>query len=58
MITFLLVVLIMVVAAAGGFLGELLELAGWAVLVFVVLGAIVGFLAWWALRSFLERLKG
>ncbi len=54
MTTFLLVLLIIVVAAAGGFLGELLELAGWVILILVAVGAIVGFLAWRALRSFLE----
>lgn len=54
MVTFLLIVLILVVAAAGGVLGDLLEFAGWVILVFVALGAVVGFLAWRALRSFLE----
>jgi NhaP-type Na+/H+ or K+/H+ antiporter len=52
--TLLLVVLILVVAAAGGFLGELLQLAGWIIFTFVALGAVVGFLAWRALRSFLK----
>ncbi len=55
MTTFLLLVLIVIVAAAGGFLGGLLELAGWLILIFVVAGAVVGYFAWRALRSFLER---
>ncbi len=55
MTTFLLVLLIIVVAAAGGFLGELLELAGWVILILVVIGALVGFVAWRAVRSFLDR---
>ncbi len=58
MTTLLLVLLIIVVAAAGGFLGELLEVAGWIILVLIVMGAIVGLLAWWALRSFLDRWNG
>ncbi len=55
MTTLLLLVLIIVVAAAGGFLGELLEVAGWVVLILVVLGAVVGFVVWRALRSVLDR---
>jgi len=51
-VTFLLVVLILVVAAAGGFLGDVLRLAGWIVLTLVALGAFAGFLVWRALRSF------
>ncbi len=35
--------------------GGLLELAGWIVLGFVLLGAVAGFLIWRALRSFLDR---
>jgi len=54
-ITFLLIVLILVVAAAGGFLGELLELAGWVVLVLALIGAVVGFLLWRVLRSVLDK---
>ena len=55
MTTFLLFVLIIVVAAAGGFLGELLELAGWLILILVVLGAAVGFFVWRGVRGFLDR---
>ncbi len=54
MASFLLVVLM--VAAAAGFLGELLAVAGWVVLGLVVLATIVGF-AWRWSRSFLEGLK-
>jgi hypothetical protein len=46
MSTFLLLVLILVLAAAGGFLGTLLEVAGWLVLGLVVVGAAVGFGLW------------
>lgn len=46
MSTFLLLVLIVALAAAGGFLGTLLEVAGWILLVLVVLGALVGFGLW------------
>ncbi len=54
MTTFLLIVLIIVVAAAGGFLGDLLEVAGWLIVILVLSGAVVGYLAWRALRSFLD----
>jgi hypothetical protein len=53
MSTFLLFVLIIVVAAAGGFLGTLLEVAGWIIVGFVVVGALVGFGLWRWVRSFL-----
>ncbi len=46
---------IFVVAAAGGFLGGLLELARCIVLGFLLLGAVAGFVIWRALRSFLDR---
>lgn len=51
---FLLFVLILVVAAAGGFLGELLELAAWAILLLVLFGALAGYLAWRAVKSLFE----
>jgi len=57
MTTFLLIVLIIVVAATGGFLGELLEVAGWLIVILVLFGAVVGYLAWRALRSFLDGLR-
>jgi hypothetical protein len=46
MSTFLLLVLIVALAAAGGFLGTLLEVAGWIVLGLVVVGALLGFGLW------------
>lgn len=53
MSTFLLLVLVLVLAAAGGFLGTLLEVAGWIVLGLVVIGALVGFGLWRWARSLL-----
>lgn len=54
--TLLLVVLIAALAAAGGFLGDLLEVAGWVVVSLVALGAIVGFLLYkWAKRVVSRR---
>lgn len=46
MSTFLLLVLIVILAAAGGFLGTLLEVAGWIVLSLVLVGALAGFGLW------------
>jgi len=43
-VSLLLVVLLVALAAAGGFLGDLLQLAGWLVLVLVAVGAVAGFL--------------
>jgi hypothetical protein len=51
----LLIVLILVIAAAGGFLGTLLEVAGWALLLLILLGAVIGFGIWRALRGVLDR---
>lgn len=45
----ILLILLIVFAAAGGFLGDFLRLAGWVILFFVILGAAVGlvlYLAW------------
>lgn len=39
----LLLILILVLAAVGGFLGELLEFALWAVVILVVAGAALGY---------------
>ncbi|MBY5163496.1 hypothetical protein [Salsipaludibacter albus] len=46
MSTFLLLVLVIVLAAAAGILGTLLEAALWIVLALVVVGALVGFGLW------------
>lgn len=54
----LLLVLIVILAAVGGFLGDLLELAFWIVLILVALGGILGYLLyrWFEdLRSRLSR---
>ncbi|MDP8992425.1 MAG: hypothetical protein M3N31_05130 [Actinomycetota bacterium] len=49
--TLLLVVLVIALAAAGGFLGDLLEVAGWALVLLMALGAAVGLLLYrWAKR--------
>lgn len=53
--TLLLIVLILFVAAAGGFLATLLEVAAWALLVMVLVGAGLGVLLWRWLRP---RLPG
>ena len=54
--TFVLVLLILVFAAAGGFLGDLLELAGMVILVMVALGAAAGvLLSVWVRRFFGSR---
>lgn len=44
--TFLLVLLVLVVAAAGGFLGDLLQLAGLLVALMALAGAIAGVGLW------------
>lgn len=44
-----LLVLIVVLALAGGFLGDLLELAAWLVLLLALLGAVAGYVLY---RSF------
>ncbi len=36
------VLLIVLLAAAGGFLGDLLEFAGWVIVVLVAVGALIG----------------
>ena len=55
MSTLLLIVLILVIAAVGGFLGTLLEVAAWALLLMILGGALLGFLAWQWVRA---RLPG
>jgi len=42
----LLVILILVLAAAGGFLGDLLELAGWIIVFFALMGAVLAFIVY------------
>lgn len=54
MSTFLLVLLIVVLALAGGFLGELLEAAFVFVIVLAAVGALIGFLLWRAVRGLLD----
>lgn len=40
--TLLLIILILVIAAAGGILGTLLEVAGWLLVIMIVIGALIG----------------
>lgn len=54
MSTFVLIVLVLVLAALGGFLGDLLEFAFWAVVLTAALFAALGFLAY---RSVAKRLR-
>lgn len=49
----LLVILILLFAAAGGFLGDLLRLAGWVIVFFVGLGVVASL----ALYVMIQRLK-
>ncbi len=55
--TLVLIVLVIVLAAAGGFLGDLLEAAGWVIVVFVIFGAILGSLAYLWVRRALGRMR-
>lgn len=50
-----LVVLVLALAIAGGFLGDLLEVTGWVILVLAATGAIFGFLLYWWARKALKR---
>lgn len=49
-----LLILILLLALAGGFLGDLLELAAWLVLVLALVGAAIGFFVY---RAF-ARVRG
>jgi hypothetical protein len=51
-----LVLLVLLLAVAGGFLGELLELAGWIILVLALAGASLGLLLYAAYRKVKARL--
>jgi hypothetical protein len=55
MSTLLPIVLVLVIAAVGGFLATLLEVAGWLLLVLILLGALVGFVLWRAIDSARSR---
>lgn len=54
-VTVLLVVLVLAFAIAGGFLGDLLEVAGWLLLILAVLGAVVGLAVHRAVKSVFGR---
>ncbi len=51
----LLLLLVLVLAIAGGFLGELLEFAAWLVVVLTVIGAALGFLVYRFVRGLKDR---
>ncbi len=53
--TVILIILILALAAAGGFLGNLLEAAGWIIAFLVVIGAVLGFLASRWVKRLLDR---
>lgn len=53
--TFLLILLMVLLASAGGFLGDFLQLAGVAILVLVVLGAAGGGLLYLFVHRLLSR---
>lgn len=48
-------VLIILLAIAGGFLGDLLELAGWLILILALAGAVIGYVGYRAVQNFLGR---
>lgn len=54
-VTVLLILLMLVFAAAGGFLGDFLELAGIVILILVVLGAGTGGFLYLSVRRMLSR---
>lgn len=49
----LLFILVILLAIAGGFLGDLLELAAWLIFILVVAGGILGYLGYRAVKNFL-----
>lgn len=51
---FLLIVLIVVLAAAAGILGTLLEVAAWLLVALIILGAVIGYLLWRAVSRALD----
>lgn len=48
----LLFILVILLAIAGGFLGDLLELAAWLIFILVVAGGVLGFLGYRAVKNF------
>lgn len=48
----LLFFLVILLAIAGGFLGDLLELAAWLIFVLVVAGGLLGFFGYRAVKNF------
>lgn len=53
----LLLLLILILAAVGGFLGDLLEFAAWAIVVLALLGAIIGFVVYRAFQNFKNKVS-
>ncbi len=54
----MLVLIVIVLAIAGGFLGTLLEIAAWAIGILAVVGAILGFLAYRWYEGLKSRVSG
>jgi hypothetical protein len=52
----LLIVLALLLAAAGGFLGDFLELAGWLILILALSGALLAFFLYMGFRKLKDRL--
>ncbi len=53
--TIILIILVLALAAAGGFLGDLLEAAGWIIASLAIIGAVLGFLAYLWVKRVLGR---
>ncbi len=52
---FLLLVLVVVLAAVGGFLGSLLEVAAWLIVALAIAGAVVGYFLHRAFQNFKSK---
>lgn len=54
----MLLILIVVLAAAAGILGDLLEFALWAIVILALVGALLGYAAYRWITGFTERTRG
>lgn len=52
-----LLLVVLVLAVVGGFLGDLLEFAAWAIVVLAAIGALVGFLIYRAVQRLKSKLS-